>query len=87
MHGHASSKTGFPHDVAHISILTLDEPRHEKTCFMPYVNNKGADQPVHPHNLISAFVVHCLDSTMPIGTESKILRLAGLWSKAGRFES
>ena len=28
---------------------------------MPYANNKGADQPVHPHNLI-AFVVHCLNN-------------------------
>ena len=38
------------------------EPQHEKTCFMPYANNKGADQPAHPHSLISTFVVHCLDS-------------------------
>ena len=29
---------------------------------MPYVNNKDADQPVHPRSLISAFVVRCLDS-------------------------
>ena len=29
---------------------------------MPYANNKGADQPAQPHALISAFVVHCLDS-------------------------
>ena len=26
------------------------------------VNNKGADQPVHPRNLISTFVVHILKS-------------------------
>ena len=38
------------------------EPHHEKTCFMPYANNKDADQPVHPCSLISTFVVHCLDS-------------------------
>ena len=31
-------------------------------CLMTYVNNKGADQPAHPHSLISTFVVHCLDS-------------------------
>ena len=30
--------------------------------FMPYANNKGADQPAHPRSLISAFVVRCLDS-------------------------
>ena len=30
------------------------------------MNNKGADQPVHPCNLIRAFVVHCLDSIIQI---------------------
>ena len=29
---------------------------------LPYANDKGADQPAHPHSLISAFVIHCLDS-------------------------
>ena len=24
-------------------------PGHEKMCPMPYANNKGADQPAHPH--------------------------------------
>ena len=38
------------------------EPGHEKMCFMPYVNNKGADQPAHTRSLISTFVVRCLDS-------------------------
>ena len=33
---------------------------------MPYVNNKDADQPVHACTLISTFVVHCLDSIIPI---------------------
>ena len=32
------------------------EPRHEKTCFMPYANNKVADQPAYPRSLISTFV-------------------------------
>ena len=32
---------------------------------MPYANNKDADQPAHPHSLISAFVVRCLDSNLP----------------------
>ena len=27
--------------------------RHVKTCLMPFVNNKGADQPAHPRSLIS----------------------------------
>ena len=28
----------------------------QKTCLLRFVNNKGADQPAHPHSLISAFV-------------------------------
>ena len=28
-----------------------------ETLFMPYANNKGADQPVHPRSLIIAFVL------------------------------
>ena len=42
----------------------ISEPRREKPCFMSYANNKDADQPVHLSNLISAFVVRCLDSMM-----------------------
>ena len=34
--------------------------------FMPYANNKGADQPVHPRSLISAFVIRCLDRIIPL---------------------
>ena len=33
---------------------------------MPYANNKGADQAVHPRSLVRAFVVRCLDSIIPI---------------------
>ena len=51
------------------------EPGNEKTCLMPYGNNKGADQPAHPRSLISAFGVHSLDSIVPILAKSKILRL------------
>ena len=32
-----------------------------------YVNNKDADQPVHPHSLIRIFVVH-LDSITSVDT-------------------
>ena len=28
--------------------------------------SKGADQPAHPHSLISTFVVHCLDSMVSL---------------------
>ena len=37
-------------------------PRREKTCLRWFTNNKGADQPVHPHILISAFVICFLES-------------------------
>ena len=37
-------------------------PRHEKTCLPGFANNTGADQPVHMHSLISAFVIHFLES-------------------------
>ena len=42
------------------------EPGHEKTCLIPYANNKGAYQPVHPCILISTFVVHCLNRIIPV---------------------
>ena len=38
------------------------EPRREKT----YANNKGADQLAHPRSLISAFVIRCVDSIIPL---------------------
>ena len=42
---------------------------------MPYANNKGTDQPAYPHSLISAFVVRCLDSIIPLVSISEISRL------------
>ena len=39
---------------------------------LSYANNKGADQPVHPHSLISTFVVRCLDCIIPLLAKSKI---------------
>ena len=44
-------------------------------CLMSYANNKGADQPVHPRSLISAFVVRCLDSVMSLVSVIKISSL------------
>ena len=49
-----------------------------ENLFMPYANNKGVDQPVHLCSLISAFIVCCLDSIIP---------LASFCSWAGRFQS
>ena len=42
---------------------------------MSYANNKDADQPAHPHSLISAFVVRCLDSVMPLFFVTKLSSL------------
>ena len=39
-------------------------PRREKTCLRGFVNNTGTDQPAHAHSLISAFVIHFLESTI-----------------------
>ena len=41
---------------------------------MQYANNKGTDQPAHPCSLISAFVVHCLNSIIPLLLIAKISR-------------
>ena len=46
-----------------------------ENLFLPYANNKGADQPAHPRSLISSFVVCCLDSIIHILTKSKVSRL------------
>ena len=64
------------------------EPRHKKNLFLPYANNKGADQPAHPRSLISTFVVRSLDS---INTCSFCIRnfkpLPSFYCWAGRFVS
>ena len=39
-------------------------PRREKTCLRGFTNNKGADQPAHTRSLITAFVVHLMESIM-----------------------
>ena len=53
---------------------TLFGPGHAKICLMPYVNNKGADQPAHPCSLISTFVVRSLDSIISLVSRSEISR-------------
>ena len=52
---------------------------------MQYANNKGADQPVHTRSLISAFIVRCLDSIIPLVsiTEISSLYLASVAVQAG----
>ena len=51
------------------------EPCHEKTCLMPYTDNKGTDQHAHPRSLISTFGFRCWDSIIPILAKSEISRL------------
>ena len=63
-------KSPFTEDYAY----PTDGAGHAKMCLMPYANNKGADQPVHPCSLISTFVVRCLDSMICILALSKCSR-------------
>ena len=42
---------------------------------MPYVRNKGSNHTVHPHSLISNFVVRCFDSIIPIVAKPKVSSL------------
>ena len=67
-----------------LSHSDIYEPR-EKSLLLPYVNNKGADQPAHLRSLISALIVHCLDSIIPLVSISEIssLYLASVAVQAG----
>ena len=47
-------------------------PQREKTCLRGFANNKGADQPVHPHSLISAFVIRLFESIISRLASSEI---------------
>ena len=40
-----------------LNIDIIIGPRREKICLRGYAKNKGADQPAHQRNLISAFVM------------------------------
>ena len=43
-----------------------------ENLFIPYANNKGANQPANSRSLISAFVVRCLDSVISLLAIDKI---------------
>ena len=58
-----------------LSLLIINEPRHEKNLFLPHANNKDADQPAHPRSLISAFVIRCINSIIPLVSIPKISSL------------
>ena len=78
-----SSRGAGVQQLCLIQNIAVFEPCHEKTCFLLYVNDKTADQPVHPRSLISVFVVRCLDRIIPILAISKISRLM-LVNEAGQ---
>ena len=46
-----------------------------ENLFMPYANNKDADQPAHPRSLISIFVIRCLDRILSLVPISEISSL------------
>ena len=52
---------------------------------MLYANNKDADQPAHPRSLISAFVVCCQDSVIPLVSIPEIssIYLASVTAQVG----
>ena len=63
-------------------------PWLEKTCLRGFANNKGADQPVHTHSLISPFIICVLESVVSRLAWSKNFNfLASLCSWADWFES
>ena len=71
------------------SLATAKSSPHEQwniwaaswqNLVLPYANNKGADQPAHSRCLISAFVVRCLDSVIPLVSN---LYLASVAAQAG----
>ena len=45
---------------------------HDKLLFMSYTDNKGTEQPVYPRSLISAFVIHSLDSIIPVSEDPRL---------------
>ena len=57
-----------------LSVAFRDRATPWENLFMLYANNKDADQPAHPRSLISAYVVRCLDSMIPLLAIAEILR-------------
>ena len=72
-------------NLGSLSWYTVQWAMSWENLFMSYVNNKGADQPGHLRSLISAFVVRCLDSIIPVPAKSKLsrLQLASVAEQAG----
>ena len=59
-----------------------------KPVFAICEQQKGADQPAHLRSQISAFVIRCSDSIIPLCFYIQNFKpLATLWCSANRFES
>ena len=55
-----------------LDVLLYDNLSHVlRKAVLAYATHKGTDQPAHPCSLISAFVVCCLDSIIPLVSISK----------------
>ena len=59
-----------PQNINPYSLLYA--PQHKKTCLRRFVKNKSADQPVHQHSLISAFIIRLLESIISSLATSEI---------------
>ena len=57
-----------------ICYIEYGLPHCEKNLTLFHMNNKGGDQPAHPHSLISAFVIHSLENTIDKLATCKISR-------------
>ena len=79
--GHLFAWQHFLFDVFLLLLLVSEEGCYLwlatswENLFMPYANNKGADQPAHPRSLISFFVVRCLGCIISLVSISEISRL------------
>ena len=61
--------------IASSNTYPFEPRRREKTCLRGFANNIGAEQPAHSRRLISAFVIHVLESTISNLAKSEISRL------------
>ena len=68
---HTNKKLNL-NDWASEVIFQMIWATSQENLFMPYANNKGADQPAHPRILISDFVVRCLDNIIHLVLISEI---------------
>ena len=61
--------------ISRIIVFFYDISHVTRKPVSAYVNNKGADQPVHLRSLISTFVVRCLNSIIHLLAISEISKL------------